>query len=49
MVEAPGPGEKSVSPPGHQDTPAQAGTVERSLSCYKSHSLENIAGGEEGE
>ena len=49
MVEAPGPGEKSVSPPGHQDTPAQAGTVERSLSCYKSHSLENIAGGEEGQ
>ena len=45
--EAPGPGEKSLSPPGHQDTPAQAGAVESSLSCNKSHSLENIAGGQE--
>ena len=45
----PGPGYQSVRPPGHQDTPAQAGRVESSLSCHKSHSLENIAGGEEWE
>ena len=45
----PGPGQEqeSLRPPGHQDTPAQAGGVESSLSCHESHSVEYIAGGQE--
>ena len=45
--EGGGPGEESLPAPRHQDTPAQAGGVESPLSCYKSHSLEYITGGEE--
>lgn len=45
--EGGGPGGEPLHAPGHQDTPAQAGRVESPLSCYKSHSLEYITGGQE--